>query len=378
MTYFLILVLVGINFLFILYSPKHEEAIKKELTYNKINSLKLSVHLANILTITLNIIYIYVGLITTKSSVTNPVVDVASLIIQILSYGLFFITTSFKTKYKLIKEGNVLSTLYAILIIMIMVGDRKISAITTILPVIFVTCIFVGIFITVNESFKSVRKKNIDIKSKQNLLYFSLVSFIIVAFISAKLPYSYVAFIILAVLVFLVYLNKLNKIANEKHKLKNTLASINEKPGIEYAFSFYKDIINTEEMFNYWVVYVIALVLNVVLHEHFIYLGLYLIIIVLNIRMIEYKRLVKTYYSLNKLDNPKYQMVDDLSLVIVNQREFLVNQAFDKLVYLKDNKIYISDLILYKIEENELDKIQLAVNSLNSKDYLFIIGDIYD
>ena len=136
MSYFLILVLVGINFLFILYTPKSEEAIKKELTYNKINNHKLSVHLGNILTITLNLIYIYVGLVT-KSSVTNPVVDIGSLIIQILSYGLFFVTTSFKTRYKLIKDGNVLGTLYAILVIMIMVGDRKITAITSFLPIIF-------------------------------------------------------------------------------------------------------------------------------------------------------------------------------------------------------------------------------------------------
>ena len=378
MTYFLILVLVGINFLFILYSPKSEEAIKKELTYNKINSLKLSVHLANILTITLNIIYIYVGLITTKTSVTNPVVDVASLIIQILSYGLFIITTSFKTKYKVIKEGNVLSTLYAILVIMIMVGDRKITAITSILPIIFLVCIFAGLFITVNESFKSIRRKNVDIQMKRNLIYFLLVSFIVVTFINAKLPYSYVAFIILAILVFLVYLNKLNKIANEKNKLKNTIASINEKPGIEYAFSFYKDIITTEEMFSYWIVYVIAIILNIVLHDHFFFIGLYLILIVLNIRMVEYKRLVKTYYSLSDFENPKYQMLDNLSLTIVNQRELLVNQAFDKVVYLVDNKIYISDLILYKIEENELDKIKLVINNLNSKDYLFVIGDIYD
>ena len=377
MSYFLILVLVGINFLFILYTPKSEEAIKKELTYNKINNYKLSVHLGNILTITLNLIYIYVGLVT-KTSVTNPVVDIGSLLIQILSYGLFFVTTSFKTKYKLVKDSNILSTMYAILIIMIMVGDRKISAITSFLPVVFIVCIFIGIFITVNESFKSIRKKDSEFKVNRNLLGLTLISFIVVAFINAKLKYSYVAFIILAVLVFLVYLNKLTKINNEKNKLKNTLASINEKPGIEYAFSFYKDIINTEEMFSYWVVYVIALFLNVVLHEHFIYLGFYLIFIVLNIRMVGYKRLVKTYYSLFNIESGKYQLVDDLSLTVVNQKEFLVNQSFDKVVYLNNDRIYISDLLLYKIEDNELDKIKLLINTLNSKDYLFIVGDIYD
>ena len=121
-----------------------------------------------------------------------------------------------------------------------------------------------------------------------------------------------------------------------------------------------------------------AIILNIVLHDHFVYLGFYLVLIVLNIRMVEYKRLVRTYYSLYKLESGKYQKVDNLSLSIVNQKELLVNQAFDKVVYLNDDRIYISDLILYKIEENELDQIQLLINTLNSKDYLFIVGDIYD
>ena len=52
---------------------------------------------------------------------------------------------------------------------MIMVGDRKITAITSLLPVIFISCILVGVFITINESFKSIKRKNVDIQINRNL-----------------------------------------------------------------------------------------------------------------------------------------------------------------------------------------------------------------
>ena len=374
MTYFIVLILIGINILFLLYNPKKLDEIRKEITYNKIKVLKKDLIILNVLTIGANLIYIIISLITGDGN-SNLLVDIVSVVGEVVTLALVLISKSYKTNYILKSRRSRMSMVIGLLLVMIIVGDRQVTN-NNITPIILIVCFILGIILTAKDVLISFKIKDKVIKS--NIEYFTIVAFLVMVLIYINIPFSYVAFVILSVLLVLVYLNKIKKISTEKSKLKKII-EINEKPGNEYILEFYKDLMNTEELIQYVLVFIVALVLNIVININYIYISMYLILVVVNIRMSSYKRQLKMHQGIEKEQSKRYQPLDNIKFNTIDQNEFLLlNEDFLKVYYIKDNLIYMSEIILYNVQENELDNIKLYINTSNNNDYVFMVGDLYE
>ena len=374
MTYFIVLILIGINILFLLYNPKKLDEIRKEITYNKIKVLKKDLIILNVLTIGANLIYIIISLITGDGN-SNLLVDIVSVVGEVVTLALVLISKSYKTNYILKARRSRMSMVLGLLLVMIIVGDRQVTN-NNITPIILIVCFILGIVLTAKDVLISFKIKDKVIKS--NIEYFTIVAFLVMVLIYINIPFSYVAFVILSVLLVLVYLNKIKKISTEKSKLKKII-EINEKPGNEYILEFYKDLMNTEELIQYVLVFIVALVLNIVININYIYISMYLILVVVNIRMSSYKRQLKMHQGIEKEQSKRYQPLDNIKFNTIDQNELLLlNEDFLKVYYIKDNLIYMSEIILYNVQENELDNIKLYINTSNNNDYVFMVGDLYE
>lgn len=374
MTYFIVLILIGINILFLLYNPKKLDEIRKEIAYNKIKVLKKDLIILNVLTIGANLIYIIISLITGDGN-SNLLVDIVSVVGEVVTLALVLISKSYKTNYILKARRSRMSMVLGLLLVMIIVGDRQVTN-NNITPIILIVCFILGIVLTAKDVLISFKIKDKVIKS--NIEYFTIVAFLVMVLIYINIPFSYVAFVILSVLLVLVYLNKIKKISTEKSKLKKII-EINEKPGNEYILEFYKDLMNTEELIQYVLVFIVALVLNIVININYIYISMYLILVVVNIRMSSYKRQLKMHQGIEKEQSKRYQPLDNIKFNTIDQNELLLlNEDFLKVYYIKDNLIYMSEIILYNVQENELDNIKLYINTSNNNDYVFMVGDLYE
>jgi len=384
MTYLIVILLTIINVLFV---------IKKNKDKNILLKYKLSNYYKYL--ITLNIIVIillmfFTGLYILTNISQNIILNLISLGVIFISFALLlFQKKKYISTYNILKRVNYINTMIIIFIISLLIGDRGRVIDVSSLLIIPVLIDIILIFITANKEnieLYIIKEKEEENKEKKynkkihinTVFYITIITFLVLILIDNSLL-SYVAYTIIIVSIFIYIINRKKKIKKEQKKMISSLKENNNKPGTKYIFEFQKDIINIKTSTIYAVIILVALIIYTLISNVYILLIIQLLMIILYINLLNKIKLNKIYNSLNKKEIENYyKKIDNTPLDDISINDRLLDIKYDKVIYIKDKDVYESESLLYNIKDNEINNIELYVNTLNYNDYIFVVEEIYE
>ena len=382
MTYFVVILLSIINIIFEVYPNKKGNVLSKYYLHKYFYNV-----------VSLNI---FVFFVLAASLFLNNYLGLETNILTLIINGIYALTfvllvlqhEKYKINNKVLETNNYLNILIMILVISMLIGDREDLVDASALLILPTLMSLILLFITIIKSRVNIelfkKKEQDDGKWKynkkiniNNIFYLAIITTIVLLLIIDKSITSYVAFSIIAVITIIFIKKKQSKIKTEQNKLSNGIKN-DTKIGKEYIFDFQRDIIITRTIIKYLVIAAVALLTNILLQSSYIIISTQILVIVLYIGLLNKIKLNKIYDSLNKKAISKeYKKVENTLLNDISINDRVLNIKYDKVIYIKDKDIYKSEELLFNIKKEDLNKIDLYINTLNYNDYIFVVEEIY-
>lgn len=366
---------------------------KKKKNYFFINFLNF----ANISSIILNIFYY---LITFIYTLNINYIDLILFFISILSYIPIILLKKNKIKKesnlkKEEKNINLMINLTFLSYLCIQrageVSNTNISALIYAIIIIFIliSCSKIVNFLIDNKhivTFKEDEENDFlkDVRFTTKITLNSFYNYIIyifayVLFIYIKIPFYYIIYpLIILLLIYIIY-KKIKKIKNQSKKLYNNISLLKEKPGINYAFQFNRDILFTKNIMLATIYFILTIIIYFSMGiTAFTYLSIELYIILIYIILFDKKNNIYNIYSLNDefIDKKRYQTTIDIKISDIKQIK-VFKTKFYKIICVTENNIkYESNIILYD-PELYIDKVKVYININNIDDYIIITNELY-
>ena len=372
--------------LYILFNKKQR---KKEKLIKLIN-------FANINVITINLLYYLIAFIY-KLNINY--IDLSFLIINIISYiPIALLKKKNKRKEVINEEEKTINYMFKLSILSYILIQRvgDIGKLNIAIYIYSLIIVFIAILISkiikflINNKHIVVFKENEqkdylnDIKFNTKIIINKFYNYIIyilayILFIYIKFPYYYIIYpTILIISLYIIY-KKIKKIKNQSKKLYHNISIIKEKPGINYAFQFNRDILFTKNIMLASIFFVITVLIYFLIDiTAFTYIAIELYIILIYIILCDKKKNIYNVYSLNSefIDKKRYKTSINIPISKIKQIN-IFNIKFYKIECITDNNIkYESEIILYD-PELYIDNITIYLNTNNIDDYIIMTNELY-
>ena len=382
MTYIIVILLSIINILFEVYTNKKGNIIVK-YNLHKYFYTVIAINIAVFFLLALSIIlnnYLTIGM---------PILDIIINGIYAVTFLLLVLQhEKYRIDNKVLGPNNYISIMIILFVISLIIGDRgdklDVSGLLILPTLISMVLLVISKYknnIKINffkEKKEDNKKVNYNKKINiNNMFYLAIITTLLLLFMTENSLISYVAYGTAALIILLYIFKRLKKIKTEQTKLSKSIKD-NSKIGKEYIFDFQKDIIITRTIIKYLIIGLIALITQKLITATYVILCIQLLVIILNIGLQNKIKLNKLYDSLNKkFISKEYKKVESTLLDDISINDRLLNIKYDKIIYIKDKDIYLSEELLYNIKKEDLNKIDLYINTINYNDYIFVVEEIF-
>lgn len=306
----------------------------------------------------------------------------------------YIVLNEYEYKYKLIYIYNIILTL----ILYKRVGDINNLLIVNNSLLIFLILIVIDIIFLIKFLIKnkkivcfSINKEkdyieNINFNSKiefSNFYNYIIYISMYIILIYCDLPFAYLFYILVLVILLIIIKNKIVKIRQEQEKIYKNITFLKNKPGIIYAFIFYREIEFVKNIFNATLFIALSLVTFYVAGETiFSYITIQLYILLIYEIFISKKKLIKLLPSLdeNFIDKKEYNIKQTKKITYIKKAFNLFSDKnnFYELIYIDNNDIvYKSELVLYD-PELYINEIKIYLKSKNINDYIIVLEELYE
>ena len=400
MNYIIIIILIALNLITVGYkTKKYNDEISREINDNRNRELNNLLNIINIGVIAVNLITIVLSVIFHVKDLVGHILSVVALI---ATYILFMMNNKKKDKgnYNIIEHKD--KHIYKMIINLILeivlldrVGAIKESNITSylsLLAIVFLVINIIHIIKFLNENkaitkFKASQKDILeDINTslyieKVDIFKYATVGIVILLVMFVKIPYSWIAHILIVILLYTMYNSDLSKIKKEKKKLYNNIVDMNQKPGPLFIYQYKRHIEQTKSLAIIILLYITSILSCYLIGElEFLLVGLNIYTIVIYTLLNKKKKTIEAAIRLNEelINKDKYKInIKDNITELIEFKELLLNIKFYKIVYKdKNSNIYISESILYDLS-NVHNDLNLYINTENMEDYIVVEEEYY-
>ena len=305
----------------------------------------------------------------------------------------YVLLNEYEHKYRLIFIYNIIISL----VLYKRVGDINNFLILT--NSFFILSILIIIDIVFLIKFMIINKKNVcfnidkekdyieNIEFKAKIEFSSFYNYIIyiliyIILIYCNIPFAYLLYSLISLILLIVIKNKISKLCLEQKKLYQNVTFINNKPGIIYAFLFYREI----EFIKNMLITVLFIVLSLIVFYMFdgtifSYITIQLYILLIYEIFISKNKLIRLLSALdeNFVNRNEYNIVQNNKISYIKKIHWISKKiTFFKLIFIdNNNNIYNSELILYD-PELYIKKIKLYLNSKDISDYIIMLDELYE
>ena len=398
MNYIMLLLLIGINIILVYMLPKKEDnVIKRTIKDTRYNLFLKEYKVLNIFFLIFNIAFIALDVIYEKSFIADAILSVCLLITFIL-----FIKSvkPRKLEYHIIANNNIRQINMIRNVLLLLLITSKIVSIQElyqlgyliIIALIFVLINLFRVFAFFKDNKDITKYKTIksdyltDIKGtlfleKKSILTYLGIGAIIIFILYFRIKFAFIGYILVSLLVFIIYNIKTSNIKHEYKKLHSNMVDMNIKPGPLYIYQFKKDIIGTNNIIIYLILFIVAAIMSYVVGEvEYILIGIDIFLIALYTLFESKRKYIRYTYALNKdlINKDLYNVnINNIITDTIDYKLPFIDLKLYKLIYLdNENNIYVSEIELYNIKE-VYENIDIMIRSTNIDDYIVVEEEYY-